>query len=46
MEAGPPSPAMTEHLQLVAALRARRPRDIAAAIEKHLTSARDRALGL
>ena len=39
-------PAMNEHLQLVAALRTRRPRDIVAAIEKHLTSARDRAIGL
>jgi DNA-binding GntR family transcriptional regulator len=39
-------PAMTEHLHLVAALRTRRSRDIAAAIDKHLTSARDRALGL
>lgn len=40
------SPAMSEHLQLVAALRTRRPREIAAAIERHLTSARDRALDL
>jgi len=39
-------PAMNEHLELVAALRTRRPREIAAAIERHLTSARDRALGL
>jgi DNA-binding GntR family transcriptional regulator len=39
-------PAMTEHLQLVTALRTRRTRDIVAAIDKHLTSARDRALGL
>jgi DNA-binding GntR family transcriptional regulator len=39
-------PAMTEHLHLVAALRTRRQRDIVAAIDKHLTSARDRALGL
>ena len=39
-------PAMNEHLQLVAALRTRRPREIAAAIERHLTSARDRAIGL
>jgi DNA-binding GntR family transcriptional regulator len=40
------SPAMNEHLQLVAALRTHRQREIAAAIERHLTSARDRALGL
>jgi len=40
------SPAMKEHLEVVAALRTRRPKEIAAAIEKHLTSARDRALGL
>jgi DNA-binding GntR family transcriptional regulator len=40
------TPAMTEHLAIVAALRTRRPKEIAAAIERHITSARDRALEL
>ncbi len=39
-------PAMNEHLAIIQALRTRRARDIAAAIERHLASARDRALGL
>src|SRR6266545_352151 len=39
-------PAMNEHLAIIAALRSRRPKEIAAAIERHLASARERALGL
>jgi DNA-binding GntR family transcriptional regulator len=39
-------PAMREHLAIIAALRTRRPKEIAAAIERHLASARERALGL
>jgi DNA-binding GntR family transcriptional regulator len=40
------APAMDEHLALLAALRARDPRRAVAAIEAHLTHARNRALGL
>ena len=39
-------PAMSEHLALLAALRTRDPQRAVAAIEAHLTSARNRALGL
>jgi len=39
-------PAMSEHLAIIAALRTRRQKEIAAAIERHLASARERALGL
>ncbi len=39
-------PAMQEHLTLIAALRTRDPRLAVAAIEAHLTHARNRALGL
>jgi DNA-binding GntR family transcriptional regulator len=39
-------PAMDEHLQLLAALRTRDPQRAVAAIEAHLTSARNRALGI
>lgn len=39
-------PAMNEHLAIVAALRTRRPKEIATAIERHLASARERALAL
>ena len=40
------APAMDEHLALLAALRTRDPRRAVAAIEAHLTHARNRALGL
>ena len=40
------APAMNEHLALIAALRQRDPAAAAAAIEAHLTHARNRALGL
>ena len=40
------APAMAEHLALIAALRTRDPRRAVAAIEAHLTHARNRALGL
>ena len=39
-------PSMEEHLALIAALRTRNPRRAAAALEAHLTHARNRALGL
>jgi len=39
-------PAMEEHLTLLAALRSRDPQRAAAALEAHLTHARNRALGL
>ena len=39
-------PAMTEHLALIAALRTRDPARAVAAMEAHLTHARNRALGL
>jgi DNA-binding GntR family transcriptional regulator len=39
-------PAMEEHLALVAALRTRNPQHAVAAIDAHLTHARNRALGL
>jgi DNA-binding GntR family transcriptional regulator len=39
-------PAMEEHLAFLAALRTRDPQRAAAAIEDHLTSARNRALGI
>ena len=39
-------PAMTEHLALLAALRTRDPVRAVAAMEAHLTHARNRALGL
>lgn len=39
-------PAMNDHLTLLAALRTRDPRQATAAIEAHLTHARNRALGL
>jgi len=39
-------PAMSEHLALIAALRTRDPAQAIAAIEAHLTHARNRALGL
>ena len=40
------SPAMDEHLALIAALRTRDPVRVAASIEAHLTHARNRALGV
>lgn len=40
------APAMDEHLTLIAALRTRDPRNATAAIEAHLTHARNRALEL
>ena len=40
------APAMDEHLALLAALRTRDPQRAVAAIEAHLTHARNRALGL
>jgi DNA-binding GntR family transcriptional regulator len=46
LNAGALAPAMEEHMALIAALRRRDPRAAAAAIEAHLTSARNRALGL
>jgi DNA-binding GntR family transcriptional regulator len=39
-------PAMEEHLALIAALRTRDPHCAAAALEAHITHARNRALGL
>ena len=39
-------PAMDEHLALIAALRTRDPWTASMSIEAHLTSARNRALGL
>jgi len=38
-------PAMDEHLQLIAALRTRDPQRAVAALDAHLTHARNRALG-
>jgi len=38
-------PAMEEHLQLIAALRTRDPQRAVAALDAHLTHARNRALG-
>jgi DNA-binding GntR family transcriptional regulator len=40
------APAMREHLALLDALRSRDPRRASAAVEAHITSARNRALGL
>lgn len=39
-------PAMDEHLALIAALRTRVPAHAVAAIDAHITHARNRALGL
>jgi len=39
-------PAMHEHLEIISALRTRKPAQTVAAVERHLNSARNRALGM
>jgi DNA-binding GntR family transcriptional regulator len=39
-------PAMNEHLEIISALRTRKPAATVAALERHLNSARNRALGI